>query len=327
MIIMSKRLKHFIYTLVLLAAGLTARAQNLGVTAKLDSTQILIGQQTQLHFYVHVPHSQQVRFPVFKDSLTSKVMISHLLKMDTLKDEQSLDLHTIRQTYMVTAFDEGTDTIPPIPFILGKDTFKTQPLILKVKTVKVDTTKPFYDIKQPIVVKYNIFDWFRDNWQWVLAFITLALIGFIVYLYLKNKKKPETGEPVIKQPDLPVHTIALNKLGELRDRKLWQQNQPKEYHIELTDIVREYIEQRFHVKTHEKTTDEILSGLRNAGITPDNWARLQQTLSLADLVKFAKLTPAPAENEQSMDDAIGFVTDTRQVYEPPAHKEGGTENV
>lgn len=329
MIVMSKRLKHFIYTLIILLAGSSVQAQNLGVTAKLDSGQILIGQQTQLIFYIHVPVSKQVRFPLFKDSLTSQVMISHLLKMDTVKDSQSLDLHTIRQFYKVTAFDEGTDTIPPIPFIIGKDTFRTQPLILHVKTVKVDTTKAFFDIKQPIVVKYGFLDWLHDNWPWVLAIIIAAMIGFGAYLYFKTKVKPEPGEPVVKQPDLPPHTLALNKLGNLRERKLWQQNQPKEYHIELTDIIREYIEQRFHVKTHEKTTDEILAGLRNAGITPDNWARLQQTLSLADLVKFAKLEPVPVENEQSMDNAIGFVTDTRPVYVAPEHKdeEGGTANV
>jgi hypothetical protein len=126
---------------------------------------------------------------------------------------------------------------------------------------------------------------------------------------------------------LPPHTIALNKLQELRAKKLWQQEDYiKLYHSELTDILRDYIEQRYAVKTQEKTTDEIFAGIKHLDIKDESRSQLRQILILADLVKFAKERPAPAENEQSMDLAINFVTQTQQVQSPQPNTQGGSAN-
>ncbi|MNY64255.1 hypothetical protein D3C86_2013360 [compost metagenome] len=40
---------------------------------------------------------------------------------------------------------------------------------------------------------------------------------------------------------------------------------------------------------------------------------LRQMLALADLVKFAKERPLPSDNEQSMENAISFVRNTKAV--------------
>jgi hypothetical protein len=121
-----------------------------------------------------------------------------------------------------------------------------------------------------------------------------------------------------------AHTIALGKLQELRDKKLWQQNEVKHYYSELSDVVREYLEKRYAIKTHEKTTDEIFAGLKYMNIADEDRNKLSQILLLADLVKFAKEKPLPADNEQSMDNAISFVLDTQQPVEPPKNTEGGS---
>ncbi len=47
---------------------------------------------------------------------------------------------------------------------------------------------------------------------------------------------------------------------------------------------------------------------------------------LADLVKFAKERPVPAENEQSMENSVTFVLQTKQAS-LPEYEEGGKENV
>jgi len=44
-------------------------------------------------------------------------------------------------------------------------------------------------------------------------------------------------------------------------------------------------------------------------------------LTIADLVKFAKEQPLPADNEQSMDNAISFIMQTKQEPVQPANKE------
>ena len=79
---------------------------------------------------------------------------------------------------------------------------------------------------------------------------------------------------------------------------------------------------RKHIKTHEKTTDEIFESLRYVSITNGDRNLLRQILTLADLVKFAKEKPLPVENEQSMYNAINFVIQTQLVEQTEKAKGG-----
>ncbi|HAL82541.1 MAG TPA: hypothetical protein DCO83_10145 [Mucilaginibacter sp.] len=153
--------------------------------------------------------------------------------------------------------------------------------------------------------------------------IVLGIIGLIYYF--KRRPKKETVIEIAR-PGLPPHIIAVNKLNELRDKKLWQQGEVKQYHSELTDIIRDYLEKRYLVKTHEKTTGEIFAGLSYLDITEENKNELRQILLLADLVKFAKEKPLPPDNERSMDSAINFVLKTQRVDLPESVK-GGSGHV
>jgi hypothetical protein len=254
-----------------------------------------------------------------------KVQVVSINKPDTTYDQVDKTVITVTQSYTITSFDAGTYTIPA--FSIGSETgvAKTKELTLQVETVKVDTTKAIYDIKQPFAVNYTWLDWLRDDWYWIAG--PLALIAGIVGLILYLRKRPKPA-PVVKvaAPLVPPDVIAINKLKELRDKKLWQQDQVKQYHIELSDIIREYLEKRYIIKTHEKTTDEIFEALKRMNITDENRNKLKQILILADLVKFAKEKPLPAENESNLDVAIDFVTNTRQV-DKPVTTEGGTPHV
>src|SRR4029079_4465763 len=119
------------------------------------------------------------------------------------------------------------------------------------------------------------------------------------------------------------HAIAINKLQQLRDKKLWQQGGVKEYHSELSDILREYLEKSYVIKTHERTTDEIFAALKYMDIANDYRTKLTQVLILADLVKFAKEKPLPVDNELSMENALTFVLKTQQAPAIPQQAEGG----
>lgn len=315
------RLRYFI-VLILCFTGVAAFAQKAEVSAKLDSTSLLIGQQTRLHFFVHGPKDMQVNFPVIPDSITKGVQVVRLEKTDTIADKDEPGMQVIRRNYLITSFDAGNYTIPSFTFKADKDSLQSNPVTLEVHTVKVDTTKAIYDIKQPIAVSYTFLDWLRDHWWWVA--LPLVLIAVIIGLFLYFKKRP-APQPVIAPVAVPViapHVTALAKLEQLRGKKLWQADMVKEYHTELTDILRDYIEARYRVTAHEKTTEELFAGLRYSGIDNAEQSRLHRVFVLADLVKFAKEKPLPADNEQSLDDAIAFVRSTQQQ---PA-REGGAQS-
>jgi len=324
-------MKNRFFNYILALAFLTcicyqAAAQSIQAEAKLQQYTIRIGDQTELFLVVHQSAKDKVNFPKFTDTIAGKVELVSTNKPDTAYDQNNRSQVTVTQSYTITCFDAGTYTIPPFSIGTAGGAVTTNDLTLQVETVKVDTTKAIYDIKQPLQVNYTLLDWLKDNWYWIVG--TLLVIGLIVGLILYLRKRPKV-EPVVREvkPQIPPHTIALNKLKELRDKKLWQQDEVKQYYIELSDIIREYLEKRYVIKTYEKTTDEIFAALRHMDISSDNRNTLNQILVLSDLVKFAKEKPLPAENEQSIEMAMAFVVSTQQRPEPAATPEGGKAHV
>jgi hypothetical protein len=120
------------------------------------------------------------------------------------------------------------------------------------------------------------------------------------------------GEELVNnEPLRPAEDVALEKLDVIREQKIWQQGRLKEYHTELTDVIREYISRRFAVSSVEQTSDETLRALRPLlSDQKELFDQLRKMLTLADLVKFAKWTTTPDENEQSLRSAYSFVKET-----------------
>lgn len=322
---MMKKCFNYLLCLILFFAAFSfnVNAQNIQAEAKLQQYTIKIGEQTKLFLSVRQPAKEHINFPKLVDTITGKLLVVSTGKPDTSADQNDKNSITVIQNYTITSFDAGTYTIPSFSIGSSKDVIKTNELTLQVVSVKVDTTKAIYDIKQPLAVSYTFLDWLKDNWYWVLAGLAVLLVACGLIWYAKNKPKQEAVVEVAK-PDVPPHVIALNKLKELRDKKLWQQDEIKQYYIELSDVLREYLEKRYEIATHEKTTDEIFDGLKRKSITNENRTKLKQLLVLSDLVKFAKERPLPAENDESMESAIGFVVNTQQAEVKEKPKEGGT---
>jgi hypothetical protein len=79
-------------------------------------------------------------------------------------------------------------------------------------------------------------------------------------------------------------------------------------------VLRSYVEERFGTPALERTTDELMQALRMGPVQTEPRERLGNLLRLADLVKFAKYTALPGENEQLMASAITFVNETTTTH-------------
>jgi hypothetical protein len=211
---MKKLFFNYILALLLFSTCFSykAGAQNVQVAAKLQQYTIRIGDQVKLFLSVDQPADMHVNFPKLADTI-GKVLIVNAYKPDTTHDKNNPKTIEVIQSYTVTCFDAGTYTIPPFEFGTPGGILKSNELTLQVETVKVDTTKAIYDIKQPLAVRYTALDWLKDNWLWIM----LPLLGILVIAgltwYLTKRPKKEIVSPVVK-PGLPPHTIALNKLNE-----------------------------------------------------------------------------------------------------------------
>ena len=287
------------------------QAQPTTVSATMDSTILLVGEQTRLTFTVAQMRGRQVCAPVFSDTIVSGLEIVERLPLDTQLADDGLLL--VSQSYVLTSFDSALYFIDAQPFVDGADTLYSNPLSLKVVSIPVDTAQhAIADIKS---VYAPPFDW---PLFWLIVLITLgvaalAVIGFFVYRYVKRHAAPsaEVAEP---QDLRPAHEIALERLDVIKAEKLWQQNRAKEYHTQLTDVVRDYIARRFGICAVEQTSAEILAGIQpELSGQKTVYADLKTLLTTSDLVKFAKYKPLVSEDEKSLALAYQFVEATKEV--------------
>lgn len=305
----------------LLLCSLFTYAQDVKVSATIDSTNILIGDPAHIHlkatFDAKSGAIPKIQWPALADTLMSKVHVISKTKITTsIPDSNHPTLQTQSQDITITSFDSGYYAIPPFTFIVNGDTSRpamTEPLMLQVRTVPVDTTKAFRDIKGPIQVKYPVI----LILMWIgIGLVALGIIIFLIYYFSKRSRKVEVAPVEVKAPPVEPHIKALKALEELALQKLWQEGKVKEYYSGISEILRVYLDERFRIDAPEMTTDEIMYALRRADIMNELKDKLRDILVLADLVKFAKEQPTVIEHEAVFNSALDFVHMSARKPEP-----------
>ena len=297
---------------VCLLAGFTAGAQQTLIDVKVDTADILVGEQTTLHVTVTTDPNRRIIIPLPSDTLMTGVEVISVSDADSTVADGRL---VIRRDILVTSFDSSLYLLPPFIAIDGADTIASNQVALKVSTVPVDVDNPekFYDIKdvwQPPFV-------LADYYPWIFGILT-ALFLICVIGYLVQRYRRHQSEVPVKpaEPELPPYETAIRELDSIKDQKLWQQGLNKEYYTQVTDTLRRYISRRYGVNAMEKTSEEILAIIERETDERSVYDTLRQVLRLSDYVKFAKLPPLPDENDESMRNAYLFVNQTKRTEVP-----------
>ena len=291
------------------------------VSASIDSTMLMLGDQTDLHLRVTQDAQERVEWPVFGETLQDGIEIVDKTIVDsiTLPDGRV----QLNQYLTLTSFKDSLFVIEPVAFASGEDTFWTESMALNiVQPFEVDSTLAIMDIKD--IERAPI--WWWGIIRWILLAIGLLLLAvglYYLWRWYQRNRKPE--EEAIN-PELlrPADEVALEKLDEIKATKIWKDGKVKEYQTELTDVVREYIGRRFDVQSTEKTSDETLRAMKPL-IEKDLFGKLSKMLQLADLVKFAKWHTTPDENEQGLLTAYEFVNETKIVESQESRVESKEE--
>lgn len=276
------------------------------VSASIDSTMLMIGDQTAMHIEVTHEADERVEWPVLGESLQDGIEIVDRSAVDTttLPDGRL----QLKQELMLTSFKDSLFAVREVPFVSGEDTFWTEPMALNViQPFEVDSALVITDIKD--IERAPIWVWGIIRWILLaIGLLLLAIGGWYGWKWYQKNRKPEE-EPINPELLRPADEVALEKLDEIKAQKIWKDGKVKEYQTELTDVVREYIGRRFEVHSTEKTSDETLREMKPL-LERDLYERLSKMLQLADLVKFAKWHTTPDENEQGLSTAYEFVHET-----------------
>jgi len=322
--------KKLIYTLAvllpILGNSIIVKAQYVLVQAKLDTTAIEIGDQVWLNLSIEQGKKDKISFPAINDTIIKGIDVIQILQADTQNISGSR--LKINKKVLVSAYDFGSYNIPAFEFLNDQDTLYSNTLNLIVNLVKldsaekalIDTTQdfPIFDIKLPINTPWTFKEFFQLYHWYIVGLLLIVALAFLINYYLKRRKK---NLPLIKLPEKPkepAHLIALRALENLKEKKLWQKGFEKEYYLELSDIIRAYIENRFQIPTFERTSHELMEIIKHKRIISENiLSELNQLLTMSDLAKFAKYKPLPNENDLSLKNTYHFVEQTKLEEKTP----------
>jgi hypothetical protein len=154
------------------------------------------------------------------------------------------------------------------------------------------------DIRGP---KYLLPDWVLP--ALIAGAVLLGLVLYGLWRWRRTRRAPA----------LLPHELALQRLDEIRT--LMRPAHAREFSIVISDVIRSYIEQRFHATATRQTTEEFLHGLLQSANAPlaQHQGLLGEFLHQCDFVKFAALALTLNNMEALRQSARTFVLETAKA--------------
>ncbi len=209
-----------------------------------------------------------------------------------------------RARIVAAVYKTGEVTFPSLQLTLrdpsGRETpLPSPPVKVQIQSVLTDKDQTLKDLKKQAEIP--------EPSRWLLwaalGLLALLMAGLVWWLYRRRARRaavPYSG------PQLDPLELAEAELRDLAARGLLEKRMVKQFYVALSDIVKRVLEAGYDIVAVEKTTDEILEGLRAQDSPPVAREELDCValfLGACDLVKFAKFTPSQTENEDSVKSA------------------------
>jgi hypothetical protein len=136
-----------------------------------------------------------------------------------------------------------------------------------------------------------------------LAIAACVILGFTGLWWWRRSRHEQADTATVLSPE----EIALMELDKLAQSGL-AETDVKQFYVELTGIVRRYIEQTTAIRAPEQTTEEFLREIsRKNTFDYEVNQRLRDFLESADLVKFAAHRPRREDVDESLSRARAFI--------------------
>lgn len=305
-----KLLLQTILLLLLSLASLTAQESLIEVSVSVDRSRITIGDLITYRIAVDRDAQLQIHDPGKGTNLGSFEIRDYKVLPPEQKDGRVLEQYE----YFISVFDTGKFVIPAFPIAFrAAGTAKYQfiyaePLEIYVESILKKGDVDIRDIRPP----FGMPDRF---WGYILIAGLLLLAGALAYWFWWRRRNAN-GEPVFRKTVIrPAHEIALEALEKLATGDLLERGQFKAFFTELSDIVRQYIENRYYIPAMEETSEELLESLKAVNLNEENTTFIKGILHNCDLVKFAKYVPNQKEIDTTMYITREFIEKTHLAFE------------
>ena len=221
--------------------------------------------------------------------------------------ERDLDDGIWLRTVMTLRPLRGPGPLPIGPFTAkakdGIGDTSTEPLRMQVTSLLHDAGAAIEAPAPPIAA--------ASRWYWwALGGVAAATLLLLFWRWQRARPQPAPRPAV----ELPPHVKALRALGRLHQAPRTTPAQIEAFYVEVSQVLRVYLEERFGLRAPERTTEEFLLELEQpaiAGLDLEQRLQLRRFLSQCDLVKFAAQTPGEDVHQATFAIAEGLVEATR----------------
>jgi hypothetical protein len=227
---------------------------------------------------------------------------------------------TQEQTYTLEAPASGKLRVPPLrlemidaraPMGSGGGSAATKPQEMLTEEVPLDVA-PVADAQVTAELRgaRGVLDADVGGvpWIYIVGGVSLLAVifagGMLAFRSIVSSRRIAAQRTAYDDAVLRLHALESRGAPEAADADGW--------FVELSSIVRAYVEQRYRIRAPELTTEEfLLVAVAAAGMSDEQRALLTQFLERCDRVKFAGYRPDAEESLHTLKAARGFVEDTR----------------
>ena len=295
-------------------AGTTEQRTERGPVSALVRVEpdvVRIGDAITLTIEVRAERGVELLMPVFGASL-ERFTILEFVPRERIGDEGRT---VSTQHYRLLAPASGHHAIPPITieFVDRRPGQRTAPededayeLLTERLAFTVESVVPdgaAGDLKPPLGPLEALTEEVAPRWPWATGASALVVGGGVLALLwwrLRERARRRSA-----------YEIALGRLDALESRRRPDADAMDGFFVELSDLVRRYLEDRFALQAPELTTEEFLDvAAGSPDLTRDHRSFLQTFLRSADRVKFARHVPDAGAVESVLSAVRGFLRQT-----------------
>jgi len=305
------------------------------VTAYLSVDSVAVGQRVDLSLVIDRAASTHALLPEQTggevDSTTQNLLIGdlevigHKMRVERILTNRGLRRDSV--VYQVTTFAIDTAFVPAIsiPLVTGHDTttLHSQPFFVPVKSVVPENAADIRALAPLATFHLLIWQWF------LLAAVALMVGGMLFYFFRRRPKSDLPGPAARPKPTTSPFQEAIERLRKLERTDLASPATIKPYYVELSEVLRNYLERRLGLPALEQTTRELIDGLRRqvkrGRVTPSTPTEVCDVLELADFAKFADARPPAEKGRQALEQtrATLHIIETRREVEGASPEPGG----
>jgi hypothetical protein len=162
------------------------------------------------------------------------------------------------------------------------------------------------------------------SWK-LVRWCALALLAAFSIIYAIWWIARKIAQKVREHRMSPIERAML-ELSRLLEKGLPGRGRYKDFYVELTMVVRRYIQRRHAVRAPNLTTDEFLrAASENPAFTREALESLRHFLESADMVKFAGVEATPDMADSATDRARSYLNADSKIKVQSAGTEGGEQ--